>query len=50
LREREHERTMGAGLGAEEEGEADSLLSTEPDTGLGPGTRDHDLSQTQVLN
>ena len=42
------------GGGAEGEGEADSLLSREPDAGLIPGPLDHDLSQSlsqrQTLN
>ena len=40
----------GAGGGAEEEGEADSPLSKEPEMGLIPGPRDHDLSLRQMLN
>ena len=39
LRER-----AGKGRGVEGEGEADSLLSREPDAGLDPRTWDHDLS------
>ena len=47
LRKRKREITSRWG-GAE--GEADFLLSREPDVGLAPGTRDHDLSQRQQLN
>ena len=32
------------------EGEADSLLSREPNAGLDPRTQDHDLNQRQTLN
>ena len=35
---------MGEGGGAERGGEADSLLSREPNVGLNPGLQDHDLS------
>ena len=38
----------GGEVGAE--GEAGSLLSREPDVGLIPGPRDHDLSQRQTLD
>lgn len=31
--------------GAEEEGQGDTMLSTEPNTGLDPTPWDHDLSQ-----
>ena len=33
-----------------EEGEADSLLSREPDVGLSLGPQDHDLRGRQKLN
>ena len=36
--------SAGAGGGAEGEGEADSLLSREPDVGLYPGPQGQDLS------
>jgi len=36
--------------GTEGEGEAASLLSREPNVGLHPRPRDHDLSQRQDLN
>jgi len=39
VREREHLREHSGGGGAEKEGEADSLLSREPDAGLDPGTQ-----------
>ena len=45
-REREHERRGGAGG----EGEAGGLLSREPDRGLDPGPRQHELSRRQTLN
>ena len=48
LFEREGEHEQGVEL--EAEGEADSLLSREPDVGLDLRTRDHDLSQRQMLN
>jgi len=38
------------GGGAEEKGEADSLLSREPHTDLIPGLWVHDLSRRQKLN
>ena len=56
LRERERERererkSAQAGGGAEREGEADSLLSRNPDVGVSiPGPRDHDLSPQQMPN
>ena len=42
------ERSITAGVGRAE-GEADSLLSREPDVGLNPRTPDHELSQRQTL-
>ena len=48
LRERETEHKQGTG--AKREGEAGSVLSTEPHVGLDPRTLDHDLSQRRALN
>ena len=39
-----------AGGAAEEEGEADSLLSREPDFALIPAPWDYDLTGRQLLN
>ena len=51
-RERERESMSGGkvGRGAQEEGEADSPLSREPNAGSIPGPWDHDLSRRQMLN
>ena len=51
-RVREQDSEHEVQRGAEGEGEADSLLSKEPDTELGliPGPWDNDLSQRQTLN
>ena len=45
----EKEHQWGGGGGSEAKGEADSLLSREPDMGLSPRTLDHDLSSRQTL-
>ena len=44
------ERESTVGRRAEGEGEADSPLSREPDTGLDPRAQEHDLSRRQMLN
>lgn len=41
---------MSPGRGAEKEGEADSLLSTEPNVGFNPRPWDHDVSPSQTFN
>ena len=43
-------RESMSGGGADGEEKADSLLSREPNVGLDPRPRDHDLSQRQMLN
>ena len=50
LFDRERVKELKQGEAEEEEGEAGSLLSREPDLGLGPGLWDQALSQRQPLH
>lgn len=46
-RARRSERAQAGGAADRGEGEAGSMLGREPDVGLDPGPRDHDLSKSR---